>query len=54
MKTKRQLIEEERRQRRKAEDRALKRYLKKINVPTPVDALSYWDRCELLDRIRGL
>jgi hypothetical protein len=53
MRTERQLLEEERRQRRKKEDRALERYLQKINVPTRVESLSYWDRCELLDRIRG-
>jgi len=53
VKTRKQL-EEERRLRKKAEDKALERYLQKINVPTPVDDLSYWDRCELLDRIRGV
>ena len=47
-------LEKERRARRKAEDKALKRYLKKIGVPTKIENLNDWDRWNLLDRLNEI
>jgi len=53
-KTKRQILEEERRQRRKADDRKIQRYIDESGLKTKVESLNDWDRWQLLDRLNGV